>query len=118
MNPETRIIGIAVIWLIGTILGLLGSSRIRDYKDYDQPYLILIIGIFCAVTMSWAFVMLTMWNREFELPLWLYHDCAGHASITYEEEYVKDDDGNIVEHHTFRVWKCKVCGKTWKDQLQ
>ena len=119
-----NILALIIFWTIGIVIALLGNRKIREYKDYESPKLFLALGIFLSVFMSWALVILMILDDTFKLPDWLHHNCYDNSSISFEEEYL-DEDGNKVNvndkwkvHHTYRVYTCCKCGKTWKEQLQ
>lgn len=63
-----KILAFIIFWIIGIVIALLGSERIREYKDYDHPKLVLILGILLSVFMSWIFVILMIIDGEFSLP--------------------------------------------------
>ena len=63
-----KILAFIIFWIIGIVIALLGNERIREYKDYDHPKLVLILGILLSVFMSWALVILMIINGEFSLP--------------------------------------------------
>lgn len=65
---STKLIIVLIIWLIGTILALLGEKRLRDYKDFRNPTTFLIIGIILCVITSWLMVLGALINRTFEFP--------------------------------------------------
>lgn len=118
-----KILALIIFWTIGSVIALLGDERIRRYKDYEHPKLFLIFGILLSVFMSWAHVMLMIVNGEFSLPDKVYHNCYDNSSISYEEEYLDENEnkaefGNHKVHNTYMVYTCHKCGKTWKEQLQ
>lgn len=120
-----KIILFSIFWLIGIVFAILGESKIREYKDYEHPYLIRYTGIFLCVVMSWAYVMALLMNCKYILPTSIYHNCRNYIEVTFEEEYL-DKDGNKVTvnddydvHHTYRYYTCGKCGKIIdKTQLQ
>ena len=123
---EAIIIFVVFFWIVGIIIDFLCWRRLRDYKCYSHPYIDLCVCIFLCCTMSWALVILSIINNEFETPNWLYHDCHKHYSI-YFEDFDYDKDGNIMSEYdidnfghreTYRVYKCNICGKEKRERLQ
>ena len=118
-----NILAFIIFWIIGIVIALLGNKKIREYKDYGHPKLFLIFGILLSVFMSWAFVISMIITGDFSLPDKIYHNCYENSSISYEELYL-DENGNKTEfgnhkvHNTYKVYTCRKCGKTWKEQLQ
>lgn len=116
-----------IIWIIGSIVNLFTNVRIRDYKDYPDTYIYLLITLTLSITLSWALIYLNIVNGEFYIPKWIYHNCMKHSIITIEDtDY--DKDGNIMAEYnetifghreTYKVYTCKYCGKEIKrERLQ
>ena len=59
---------LAVIWLAGVIISLLGEKRLRQYKNFENPRTFLIIGILLCVFTSWLMVIGAIMNCTFEFP--------------------------------------------------
>ena len=57
-----------VIWVIGSIMALLGERRLREYKQYDNSTTYLIIGITLCLFTSWLMVFGALVNGTFEFP--------------------------------------------------
>ena len=118
-----KILAFIIFWIIGIVIALLGNKKIREYKDYGHPKLFLIFGILLSVFMSWVFVISMIITGDFSLSDKIYHNCYENSSISYEEVYL-DENGNKTEfgnhkvHNTYKVYTCRKCGKTWKEQLQ
>lgn len=120
------IIGLIIFWIIGSVIAVITSERVRDYKDYENPQLFLILCVFLCITMSWAFLILNWLHKELYVPTWIYHNCYKNSKITFEDtDY--DKDGNVMEKYnsenfghreTYRVYTCRICGKVTKERLQ
>ncbi len=112
-----NILAFIIFWISGVVVALLGNERIREYKYCSHPKLLLILGIFLSVFMSWAFVIPMIITGEFSLPDKIYHNCYENSSISYEEVYL-DENGNKTEfgnhkvHNTYKVYTCRKCGIT------
>jgi len=63
-----KLIIVISIWLLGTIVALLGERRLREYKDYDHPKRYLITGIALCVFTSWLMVFGALMSGTFEFP--------------------------------------------------
>ena len=120
-----NVIVFVIFWLIGTVIALLCNERLHEYKDYDHPKFMLIGGIFLSILMSWALVLFLILNDEFELPEKIYHSCFENSYISSYEEVYLDENNNVVgpkdnwkKHETYKVYTCRICGKTWKKRLQ
>ena len=116
------ILALALLWCAGSALALLGNRKIREYKCYRNPVLFLVSGVVLSVLMSWGMVIGLVMNGSYSLPDCIYHSCYDNSSISYEEEYLdgegrKSDFRNCKTHNTYRVYKCRKCGKTWKEQI-
>ena len=63
-----KIVIFAIVWVIGIVVALLGNRKLREYKDYYNPKLFLVLGIFLCVFMSWAMVLAMLMDGTFEFP--------------------------------------------------
>lgn len=118
-----KLIVFIIFWVAGIALVFLGNKNLREWREYYNPKIYLFASVLITLSMSWAMVIILIIEDEFELPKKLYHNCHVNPSLSYEEEYL-DENGNRTEfgkhktHHTYRVYTCRECGKTWKEQLQ
>ena len=118
------ILTLSIIWIIGGIVNVFTSERVRDYKNYSNPETYLLIGLFLCFTMSWALTYLNIVHDEFYIPEKIYHDCMKHAKITFEDiDY--DKNGMVMKKYdhdlcdrreTYRIYTCQYCGKVIKKE--
>lgn len=116
-----------IIWVIGSIFALIGSERLREWRDYDNPVSFLIVGILLCICMSWCIVALNATDGSFSLPKKIYHKCEKNAYVvSYEDEYINlngntvtPKDSHIRHYYILHnvYYKCSVCGKEWKKQV-
>ena len=59
---------LAIMWLAGVIISLLGEKRLRQYKNFENPRTFLIIGILLCVFTSWLMVIGAIMSCTFEFP--------------------------------------------------
>lgn len=117
-----KIVLFIIFWLIGGLIAVLCSKRVKEYKHYEHPKFFLASGIFLCITMSWVMIELLLINNEFVVPLWLYHNCYEHSTVSFEDVYL-DKDGNKTDskdyhtHKVYRIYTCQVCGKVIKEEI-
>lgn len=115
-----------IFWLIGSIISCFTDKKIRDYKDYANPHVFLVLGIFLSIVASWAMIFLNFIHDQLYIPNYIYHDCRKFEEITFEDtDY--DKDGNVMDEYdidkfghreTYKVYTCKYCGNVRKERLQ
>lgn len=123
---EIKVILLIIFWIIGGIISCFTDEKIRNYKNYYDPHVFLCIGIFLSLSMSWVMIFLNWQNNQLYIPNWIYHDCTKHETIYFEDtDY--DVDGNVMtefthkkfgHRETYKVYKCRYCGKKRRERLQ